>query len=460
MDISFKSPHTQPLKQSIEFDSPWLHFERPTWPHLENDTECEVAVIGAGISGIATVYYLLTETNRNVILFEKGRVASQATGNNAGIACVHIEKPIQDLVKEYGLEKTRQSFSELDQAWELMISILDTIGAKALLLPFPTVTIALSSVEVLLEHLVRESYNRAFGRTQWQYYVLDDPEIKQNLSAELCENIRFVSREEILTILNVANGNFIGVAKPIDHLKLARLNSAKFCHLVLDYLNEHYPNRLSIFENTPISCIEQQNDTVVLKHPSGMVKAKEVVLCTNGYKNIEIFDRKNNSVDRLKNAIIPREGYMAGFTDNLRETYTQAFFDDSGFYADSPYFYLTHTEQLTIIGGPEFDQPDGCHTNEVISQRAASSQETYRLFLKNTYNIDDCSFSYFWYGIMGYTSNDLRWVGEEPQLKHLWYNLGCNGVGIVSAIGAGKRLVTLMQGESLPPSLFDVHPST
>ena len=56
---------------------------------------------------------------------------------------------------------------------------------------------------------------------------------------------------------------------------------------------------------------------------------------------------------------------------------------------------------------------------------------------------------------MGYTHNGLRWVGEDPHHPHLWYNLGCNGIGILPAIAGAKRIARQMNGEDLGPALFD-----
>lgn len=456
MDIS--DTPAQHYEYSIQFNSPWLAFERPRWSALDANATCDVAIIGGGISGVATLYYLLTETNHHVILFEKGQVAGQATGNNAGLACIHIERPIQDLVEEFGLEKTRQSFIEIDQSWELMVSILDAIGAKKLLEPLPNISLGMTSVSVLLEHIEREKYNREFGRTRWNYFVVDDPQITHQLPPPekiAGIDIQVTPKEKLLQMLHIFDEDFIAIAVPEDDLKLGRLNSAKFCFLVLSFLSKYYPERFSLYENTPISCIREDSNVLMLTHPAGQVTANDVVLCTNGYKDFEIYKQSGIRFERLHNSLIPREGYMAAFKDPLRIPYAQAFFDDRGTYADSPYFYLSHTSQLTILGGPEFDQPDGHHDKEMIIQRALLSQKIYRKFLRNTYQINDCHFTNFWYGIMGYTSNGVRWVGEEPQFKHLWYNLGCNGIGITTSIGAAKRLVALMQGQPLPPSIFD-----
>lgn len=449
MDISEKAP--QHYEQSITFESPWLQFKRAYWPSLSGDADSDVAIVGGGISGVVTLYYLLTETTKNVILLEKEKIAGQATGNNAGLACIHIERPIQDLVEEFGLEKTRQSFLEVDQSWELMVSILDTIDAQELLQPLPSISLAMTSVEVLLGHIEREKYNRAFGRTKWHYYVVDDLQVPLDDTVE----IHYISKSELLQKLDIVDDNFIAVAVPQDTLPIGRLNSAKFCHRILDYLTTHYPERFCVYEETPIHCIQQQHSAITLIHPNGQVTARDVILCTNGYKNFEIRTQAGAKLQRLHNALTPREGYMAAFTDTKSAPYAQAFFDDRGIYADSPYFYLSHTHELTVLGGPEFDQPDGLHTQELIAKRAATSQAIYHTFLKNTYNIKDQPFSHFWYGIMGYTANGVRWVGQEPELQQLWYNLGCNGIGITTSIGAAKRVVALLQGKTLPPAIFD-----
>ncbi len=38
------------------------------------------------------------------------------------------------------------------------------------------------------------------------------------------------------------------------------------------------------------------------------------------------------------------------------------------------------------------------------------------------------NFPYTWHGLMGYTKTGLRYIGQDSQTPHLWYNLGCNGV--------------------------------
>ncbi len=451
MEIPYKPP--QHYEQTVTFNSPWLEFERASFPKLEEDKQCDVAIIGGGISGVTTLYYLLRETDKQVVLFEQGKMASQATGNNAALACVHIERPIQELVEEYGLERTRQTFKEVDAAWDLMLDILKVVDGQELLTPLPHITIAMTSKEVLLGHIEREKYHRTLDRSKWHYFVADDLVIKDDKI-----EILPIPKAELLQKLHIIDEDFIALATPEEGLKFGRLNSAAFCHKILAYLSSHYPNRFSLYEHTPISSIQQVDGGIELIHPHGKALGKDVILCTNGYKGFTIKTQDGSTLTRLQDHLIPREGYMAALPNKTREPFAQAFFYDQEKYADSPYFYLSHTNNFTVLGGPEFDEPSGVHSNEVIAQRAATSQKVYHQFLENTYGIKNSTFSHFWYGIMGYTSNGVRWVGEEQQLAHLWYNLGCNGIGITTSIGAAKRLVGLIQGHKLPPSLFELIP--
>ena len=56
---------------------------------LRKDEETEVCVIGAGLFGLTTAYYL-TELGKKVIVLEKGEIGEKASGNTTGkISSLH-----------------------------------------------------------------------------------------------------------------------------------------------------------------------------------------------------------------------------------------------------------------------------------------------------------------------------------------------------------------------------------
>ena len=56
---------------------------------------------------------------------------------------------------------------------------------------------------------------------------------------------------------------------------------------------------------------------------------------------------------------------------------------------------------------------------------------------------------------MGYTSTGVRAVGQDPGIPALYYNIGCDGIGLLSAVAGAKRIAELMNGRRLAPSMFD-----
>lgn len=117
---------------SQEVRSPWQQVDKIQWPVLMDDITCDVAIVGGGISGVATLYYLMTETNKRVVLVEKGTIACGATGNNAGFMWAHIERPVSELVEEFGFELVKEAFLELDQGWMSMSSSTSSSALRAM----------------------------------------------------------------------------------------------------------------------------------------------------------------------------------------------------------------------------------------------------------------------------------------------------------------------------------------
>jgi pyruvate/2-oxoglutarate dehydrogenase complex dihydrolipoamide dehydrogenase (E3) component len=84
--------------------SPWLAplaDDRPRQP-LQADATADVAVVGAGIAGLATAFFLLRGTPYNVLLIERDRVARGATGRNAGQMTTYFERPLSQIAELAG----------------------------------------------------------------------------------------------------------------------------------------------------------------------------------------------------------------------------------------------------------------------------------------------------------------------------------------------------------------------
>jgi len=79
--------------------SPWVAQLEPDGPArpLSTDLTTDVVVVGAGIAGVATSFFLLRSTDLRLVLLERGRVARGATGHNAGQLTTYFERPLHDI---------------------------------------------------------------------------------------------------------------------------------------------------------------------------------------------------------------------------------------------------------------------------------------------------------------------------------------------------------------------------
>ena len=66
-------------------DSLWIETTKDRKPLnvLEKDEKTEICVIGAGLFGLTTAYYLSKE-GKKVIVIEKGKIGEKVSGNTTG----------------------------------------------------------------------------------------------------------------------------------------------------------------------------------------------------------------------------------------------------------------------------------------------------------------------------------------------------------------------------------------
>ncbi len=91
---------------------------------LENDEETEVCVIGAGLFGLTTAYYL-TQCGKKVIVLEKGEIGEKVSGNTTGKITSQHDLFYAHLIDDYGEEYAKKYLEANEQAIKNMKQIID-----------------------------------------------------------------------------------------------------------------------------------------------------------------------------------------------------------------------------------------------------------------------------------------------------------------------------------------------
>lgn len=433
----------------MQFNPPWLAFNKSKWSTLQTNKTCQVAIIGAGISGILTLYSLLTKTKKQILIVEKNQVASGATSNNAGLVHAAMGTPFANFSEQASSDKIKQTYTELDNGFQSLKQLIDTIDAQDNFIPINYPTLGFSSLGAFVEQLKQEQIKEQIGRPPGKYLVAENV-IKDQIPESLIKHIQFVEHEKITNVLDTIDKDYIAAIVPDNKLKGARINSAKLCYQILAYLERKFPSRFQLYEDTEVTELHLNSKQQILKHKNGVIFADDVILCTNGYKKFSIYNgRTQQKLSKLQDSLKIKEGYLAAYFDSRPQTYFSVFFPDQTDSTSSSYFYLTRTpfpEEpeiiLSMLGGPEFDLLEN-DSDQLMQERANATLVEEKRFLKNTFALDKYNIHYFWRGIVAYTPDGSRWVGKDSEYPHLWYNLGCNGTGILPAIVGAEKIAKM-----------------
>lgn len=454
--------------------SPWIHQLKRTRPvtPLDRNMTTDVVVVGGGIAGMVTAFFTLKYTNKKVAIIEADKVAHGATGHNAGQITSYFERPLFDIVAEFGLEEAVAGQKAVESAWGLIDEISADINLSTPLYRF-TGYAGCATLESLVVTLESNLCRVNGGLIPEAILVAQEFAQLKEIPAKYKDLYSVVPQSNILSLLESDNLDYIVSFA----FQKGCMNSALFTEELLSYLVRQYPQRFALFEESPVTTValRKHDATVEVKVPGALftVDAERVVLCTNGFTHFNIRNDGGPDIDtEFHHLLHGRIGYMAGYVEPLDTPPTAISYIPkeaaSGDPTGDSYVYLTRRpheheskkpHNLLCAGGPERVLP-----NQAIYSRKHELSEEFRetidTFLRQNYRnypTEPTEYAFSWHGLMGYTPNGIRRIGVEPCNPVLLYNLGCNGVGILPAIYGGKRISQLLGGEKLPPSIFDLH---
>jgi glycine/D-amino acid oxidase-like deaminating enzyme len=453
--------------------SPWIHQlarTRPAIPLASNLTT-DVAIVGGGIAGVTTAFFTLRDTNKNVVLLEADKIAHGATGHNAGQITSYFERPLHEIIDEFGLDLALEGQRSVESAWGLIDEIIAEAKISTPLYRFIGHS-GFSSFSQVMHNLSNNQFRARGGLPYEIIFVAEEWAEREHIPRTYAEHYSVVPQAQILELLDTENTDYIASLS----FEKGCMNSALFSEELITYLAITYPERFSFFEGSAVQTVRLKEKAGVLEVGKHTVRAERVVLCTNGFEYFKIINEIGPDIDTsFHHSIMGRIGYMSAYLDPHSEIPTAlSYFPRVNKFSSNldptgeTYFYLTrrpyeHVEKglqtLVSTGGPEKILPNGADYN-----RANSCLEEIRIevdeFLRNNYAKyppEEADHLFCWHGLMGFTPNRIRRVGPEPINSVLLYNLGCNGVGILPSVYGASRIARCINNEQLEPSIFDPH---
>ncbi len=240
--------------------SPWVAQLAPDGPPrpLDADANTDVAIVGAGIAGVATAFFILRQTDRRVMLIERDRVGRGATGHNAGQLTTYFERPLSDIAREFGAGMAIEGQRAFDDAHDLLDTMASEAGVSVRVERF-TGHMGMFALNHLDVHLRNNQLRRSGGLRLETCEVSQDADFLDRIPAEFAGLYTIVPQARVNTLLETGGDRYRAVLSD----RKGCINSGALVQQVLAYLEQRYAGRFRYVDHSQVSRVvvgERQRD--------------------------------------------------------------------------------------------------------------------------------------------------------------------------------------------------------
>jgi glycine/D-amino acid oxidase-like deaminating enzyme/nitrite reductase/ring-hydroxylating ferredoxin subunit len=362
--------------------SVWLDTVPETnYPSLSGDISVDVAIIGAGITGITLATYL-KQSGQSVAVIERGRVGGGVTGRTTAHITEIVDGRYQTLIQNFGEAGARLI---AESSWSAIKLIADMVKHKNIGCDFQHVS----------GYLYTEFENKA-------------REIEKEVEAAQKLGIRCTLTQDVPLPFPVKT------ALKVDHQ--AQFHPLKY----IQALAKEIPNGDSyLFENSHVEKFEDGEPCRVTTD-RGTITAQSVVLATHTPIG------RNAS---LHNLVAPYRSYVMGLHLNGQEVPVGLFWD-----TENPYNYIRNYGDLLIVGGR--DHKTGQDSD------AESNYRELEDYARQRFNVRDIA--YRWSAQVYESVDNAPYIGKNPGDEHIYVATGYCGNGMTYGTIAARLLADLL----------------
>ena len=358
----------------------------------------DIVIVGSGYTGLSAAR-ILAKGGRSVAVLDQKTIGWGASSRNGGMATPGLKQDIFKIYRNYGIDYAREF-------WNASIDAIDLLE------------------KIIQEENIDCDWERnghiALACKQSHYDKM--PEYAKWINHELGHKKTLVPKEQIHSEIGT-DFYFGGLSDDIS----GGLDPAKF----VNGLAQAVTNLgVQLFENKQVKKIIPDNKNYDVITSTGSIKAKDVIIATNGYTDM--------LVPRLKPKIFPVGSYIIvsePLSNDLQKKLSpkgRMFYDSKWFIN---YFRLT-TDGRMLWGGR-----NDLSTNLDLKESALILSRQVRSVFPE---LEDVTFTHTWSGKLGITFDLMPHIGT---INGIHYAFGYGGHGLSIATYLGTELGMLLSGE-------------
>ncbi len=412
MDVSHALAGAVP--QSFWLDDPG----RPAaLPPLREDVRCDLAVVGAGYSGLWTALLAKErDPSRDVVVLEGARIGWAASGRNGGFCAASLTHGLPNGIDRFP--------DELRTLTRLGAENLDAIEAT------------------LRKYRIDCDWERTgemnVATAPWQVAELRE---YADLAAQYGEQVDFLDVEQVRAQVN--SPSYLAAAW--DKEGCAIIQPAKLAwglrRVCLDL-------GVRIYERSPVVALEKSVNGPSLRTKQGKwVVADQAVLATNAYPSL---------LKRVRPYIVPVYDYVLMTeplsTEQLAETgwNERQGIGDSG---NQFHYYRLTADNRILWGGYDAIYHYGSRIRAELDQRPATFTKLAQHFFETFPHLEGLKFTHSWGGVIDTCTRFCAFFGTAHSGR-VAYAAGYTGLGVGATRFGANVMLDLLSGK--PTELTDL----
>ncbi|HUH73239.1 MAG TPA: FAD-dependent oxidoreductase [Chitinophagales bacterium] len=358
-----------------------------SFPSLREDVECEVLVIGGGITG-SLIAHQCIEKGYKTILIDKREIANGSSSATTSMLQYEIDVPLYQLIEKIGKEGAEASYKACFDSINQLKKICKEIKSEA----------GFANKKSLY-----------FASFKKDVKVLEN-EFKARKDAGY--DVEWVSEEDLKKKYNLHQA-YAGILSQMG----GSVDAFRLVHELLIY---NIKKGLRVFDKTEFIDIKyHKNHNEILLETGAKIKAQKTIFCM-GYEATNLIPEK--FVDLLSTYAIVSE-----VNSQINDEFPDILIWDTA----DPYIYMRTTDDGRIlVGGEDEEFKDPIKRDELICKKEKKLVKTFKKYFPDANFYTD----FAWAGTFGETKDGLPYIGKHSGFKNSYFVLGFGGNGITFSV--------------------------
>ncbi|MFC6267672.1 NAD(P)/FAD-dependent oxidoreductase [Frigoriflavimonas asaccharolytica] len=358
-----------------------------SYPSLKEDAECEILIVGGGITGSLLAYQMINEGHKT-ILIDKREICNGSTSATTSMLQYEIDVPLYELEEQ--------------------------IGKEGAVLAYKACSDSIDELEKICKNLKSEA---GFTRKESLFFASKKEDVSWlKTEFEARKNagfaVKWLEADQILKKYNLKN-TFGGILSKQG----ASVDAFKLAHELLEFSQK---KGLKIYDKTEMKSVQHKKGFNILTTTENYkIKAKKIIYCV-GYESTNLI--KEKFVNLMSTFAISSEVNP----EKLHHFENTLFWN-----TDSPYIYMRTTDDnRLLIGGGDEDFRDPAKRDRLLEKK---EKEILKILKKLQ---PDFKFytDFTWAGTFGETKDGLPYIGTHEKYPNSYFVLGFGGNGITFSV--------------------------